>query len=307
MTDCSTANKVRVFDVESVLPRNVLLSRMRAVLYGNCIGDAIGLLTEFMTKDEAREADELDFVQKFKVWTQTGYKELGDMGGMGIGQTTFNVILRREFLTNPHQAAHYVWEMSGKWVAPNGGVMRTSILGIQDFSNIDTVISNTRKICKVTHADPRCIASCVAVTTAIALMLQGKHCHGSNYLYNVQDICNQAYEYACGELETTEQKEELHKHMFAKSLADLGLCVGRAIGYTYKCLGAGFWVFRNCNDFRHGLTELIMEAGDADTNGAVAGALLGCKLGVEKLPDSWLTGLLHKEWLDEQIDRYKNH
>ena len=43
--------------MHSLLPRYVLLSRMRAVLYGNCIGDAIGLLTEFMTKEEAREVN----------------------------------------------------------------------------------------------------------------------------------------------------------------------------------------------------------------------------------------------------------
>lgn len=81
--------------------------------------------------------------------------------------------------------------------------MRTSILGIQDFSDIPTVIENTRQICKVTHADPRCIASCVAVTTAIALMLQGKHCQGSGY--DETKICEEAYNYACEELKTDEE------------------------------------------------------------------------------------------------------
>ena len=45
----------------------------------------------------------------------------------------------------------------------------------------------------------------------------------------------------------------------------------------------------------------LLQAGDADTNGAVAGALLGCKLGASKLPDSWLNGLKHKDWLDGHI------
>lgn len=45
----------------------------------------------------------------------------------------------------------------------------------------------------------------------------------------------------------------------------------------------------------------VFQGGDADTNCAVAGALLGCKLGVSKIPDSWLKGLCHKEWLDKQI------
>ena len=47
----------------------------------------------------------------------------------------------------------------------------------------------------------------------------------------------------------------------------------------------------------------LLQAGDADTNGAVAGALLGCKLGASKLPDSWLDGLRHKDWLDGHINK----
>ena len=79
--------------------------------------------------------------------------------------------------------------------------MRTSILGIHDFGNIDGVIANTMAACKVTHADPRCIASCVAVTTAVAIMLQGKHLKKSRD-YDVDAVINEAYEYARATLET---------------------------------------------------------------------------------------------------------
>lgn len=47
----------------------------------------------------------------------------------------------------------------------------------------------------------------------------------------------------------------------------------------------------------------LLQAGDADTNGAVAGALLGCKLGASTLPDSWRDGLKHKDWLDGHINK----
>ena len=48
---------------------------------------------------------------------------------------------------------------------------------------------------------------------------------------------------------------------------------------------------------------LILQGGDADTNGAVAGALLGCKLGSSALPPTWLKGLKHKGWLDGHITK----
>ena len=49
---------------------------------------------------------------------------------------------------------------------------------------------------------------------------------------------------------------------------------------------------------------LCRQGGDADTNGAVAGALLGCKLGTSALPPSWLNELKHKDWLDYHINRF---
>jgi ADP-ribosylglycohydrolase len=51
--------------------------------------------------------------------------------------------------------------------------MRTSVLGTVSFHSLDAVRENTLLVCKTTHADPRCQASCVATTSAIALMLQG--------------------------------------------------------------------------------------------------------------------------------------
>ena len=52
------------------------------------------------------------------------------------------------------------------------------------------------------------------------------------------------------------------------------------------------------------LVELFRkQAGDADTNGAVAGALLACKLGLSEIPASWMNGLLHREWFEKHIDR----
>ena len=34
-------------------------------------------------------------------------------GGMGIGMTVSNTLSHHSFLTDPHQAAHEVWEKSG--------------------------------------------------------------------------------------------------------------------------------------------------------------------------------------------------
>ena len=58
------------------------------------------------------------------------------------------------------------------------------------------------------------------------------------------------------------------------------------------------------NIFHQALEDIAYEGGDADTNGAVAGALLGCKLGMKGLPQTWLNGLKHKAWMENIMDRY---
>ena len=52
--------------------------------------------------------------------------------------------------------------------------------------------------------------------------------------------------------------------------------------------------------FKEAIHSLTMAAGDADTNCAVAGALLGCAFGRKALPEDWLQRLPHLGWLEEQ-------
>ncbi len=64
--------------------------------------------------------------------------------------------------------------------------MRTSILGCHRYDNLEEVRKNTINICNVTHADPRCQASCLAVTLTIANMLQ----HGARDKETIRTIVN---------------------------------------------------------------------------------------------------------------------
>ena len=48
-----------------------------------------------------------------------------------------------------------MWDRNGRTIAPNGGVMRTSVLGLYMYHDLEAVVDNARAFCKVTHADPR--------------------------------------------------------------------------------------------------------------------------------------------------------
>ncbi|GAM23050.1 hypothetical protein SAMD00019534_062250 [Acytostelium subglobosum LB1] len=79
-----------------------------------------------------------------------------------------------------------------------------------------------------------------------------------------------------------------------------------SIGYTYKCMASGVWGLRSSLPFRETLDQLIKQGGDADTNGAVCGAMIGCKIGYSQLPKDMLDALPNKKWLDNLVVQFIN-
>ena len=57
----------------------------------------------------------------------------------------------------------------------------------------------------------------------------------------------------------------------------------------------------DARDFRSGVEGVVRLAGDADTNGAVAGALLGARFGAREIPRVWLDALLARDSLLELV------
>ncbi|XP_021376119.1 uncharacterized protein LOC110464950 isoform X2 [Mizuhopecten yessoensis] len=348
------ATAVQAGGAKAINVNSDTLQRILGTIFGQCIGDAIGLLTEFLTKKECEmyyktvkkeleffhkeivcdghrmrwavgdwtddsdqmilillsliekqgKVDVLDFGRRIKHWTQKGFPGLGDFVGMGQGKTTSTVIKNPDYTKDPHAAADLVWTANGKVLAANGAVMRTSILGIHMYADIDIVVQNAITIARATHADPRCRASTVAVCVAIALMLQRQPKHlDKKGCYNVNAIISHCYDYASKCLETDKEKKELKTYLKCKKLKELKLDEAGKIGYTYKSMGSAFWALKQKN-FREAITKIVMEGGDADSNACVAGALLGCKYGVGTIPSCWTQKLKHKEWLEAIIDRY---
>lgn len=350
--------------------REAFVDRVKGLIYGNCIGDAIGLATEFMNKDEAArvygskvadgtyeyadmhmdmhrhrwakgdwtdDSDQMllllrslvqhdgrivpaDFGAKLVYWMHNGFPELGDQAGCGVGYTVMSVLTHRLFKTDPNAASLAVWEKSGRALAANGAVMRTSIMAVPHFDDLDRMVDDTVKMARVTHSDPRSVASCVAATTALALMLQGQHRAADGDDFDTEALTAAALAQATKHLPTgcdapadsafgyhvEEARRELARHCTVTDVRDLALDAPKAIGYTLKCVGSGFWALRSAKDFRRTMGELVAEAGDADTNGAVAGAMLGCRLGFKKLHEqagSWVDNIPRKQrkFLDEHI------
>lgn len=240
----------------------------------------------------------------------------------GLGTLVGAVINHSKFLSDPTAAAQECW-LNMKSAA-NGALMRTSAVALSKWNNFADLIEHTKLFCKVTHADPRCIASCVTHVTAMALALRGVADYNTikEKALEIGRLVLRQELVACslhGRLLPEWQsqnfedlyhnmEEELTLSCNAASWDDLDLDEGfeqpgiNKIGYTYKCLGSAFYSLKLISEgtsFAEVLRQLTAEGGDADTNGCVAGALMGARTGLGAIPTSWHTGLGSRSVVDQ--------
>ncbi len=301
---------------------------IKGVFWGQAIGDALGLGTEFLNKSEITAyypnglseysqiiqdkhrsrweagnwTDDTDqflcicesIIQTKKVdelaFAQALYKWFKG-SPMGIGKTVYKVVTVPQFPLYPHKASEIIWNLSKKQIASNGAIMRTSILGTFDFWDNEKVIENTEKIAKVTHWDQRCVGSCVIVTSIISNILN------ENKFLNVSELI------AIGNKYNTNIEPYITLSLSPR-IEDLNLDEPIAIGYTLKALSAAIWAYIHATDFEDGLLKVVNEGGDADTNACVAGSILGAKFGYSAIPKKYVDGLKNKEVLEKYFDDY---
>ena len=183
---------------------------------------------------------------------------------MGIGFTVMSVLRKPKFKEEPKVAAREVWEKHEQNLAANGAIMRTAILGCLDFHDVNKVIANTIEFCHVTHADTRCVASCVAVTSAIAHILQGKHT--VNQQVDIQALLDDSFKISVAHLEE-KHLAEFTKYYQMTKVEQMELDEPKSIGYTLKCMSSALYGLRNAKvrDFKWILNAIVKGGGDADT------------------------------------------
>lgn len=330
------------------------VGRLRATVYGQAIGDALGLPVEFQSakaiqtrlatwNDEwpkaFRDTNRTNSKWKAGEWSDDTEQAIclldaylegvsegrspsdtidvrlvskhflhwGVTNGRGMGNHTGKVFEHFLFPLEPLTASLDIWEQSGRQAAPNGAVMRTAYIGIIRPWDLDWTAAVAAECAATTHADPRCKASAVAVSVAIAEMVMGAPvneaiAHAAERAAKLDEQAPAILLH--GELESFKLDEGLDGHVRGNTFPP--------IGFTYKCLGAAFWALRHAQGlaplrmsprerFRKALEGVILAGGDTDTNGAVAGALLGAYLGMDGLPPVLADGLQPRDTLDTRL------
>lgn len=300
--------------------KHEIIDRFRGCLYGQAIGDALGLGTECMT-DEDISWKYPNGLQHYNQIYQDRHRKRWEIGDwtddtdmmlciadaviedkgvnflniakhfkswangtpMGIGSHTYKVLMIGDYSEKPFEVSHMVWKMSGCQSAANGGLMRTSVVGLFP-KEVRTCAEN---ICKLTHYDPRCVGSCVIISELIHALVYGIELPTRSEMINIAlqynaDIC--------------EYIDNAWLESDVKHLAFYDNC-----GYTLVTLSVALWAYWHASSFEEGLLAVVNAGGDADTNAAVACAILGAKYGYNAIPKEYIDGLLYREQLEKRF------
>lgn len=239
------------------------------------------ILAEALLEDP--RLDPGDFADRLVRWANEN--------GRGIGNLTQRVLSRLESGTPVEDAAREVWEEDGREPAGNGAVMRSAPVALRWRQSGRTLVEVTKASALVTHYDPRCVWSTVAFNGALALSLGGVNPDLDELARSLDDASAPA---AVG---------QAVRRVGGCALGDLGLDDRDTMGYTLKAMQVGLWALQQEPDFEEVLVEVVSAGGDTDTNGAMAGAVMGGRVGAADLPPRWRGNIRDPDYLIELADR----
>jgi len=212
-----------------------------------------------------------DVAEHYLKWFATRPKDIGNL--------TRSALENLRAGDPPTQSGAIAWEDSGRKAAGNGSVMCCAPVGLLHVRRLDGLADDAAAVSRITHADPRCVAGCIAVATAIAHLVRG----GKDAEEAVERAATSAGA-------VSDEVRAAVERGVARKPADLRVD-GEDQGYVLHTVELAFSALASAADFEEGLVAVVSRGGDTDTNACVAGALLGARLGRSRIPERWLAKL----------------
>jgi ADP-ribosyl-[dinitrogen reductase] hydrolase len=214
-----------------------------------------------------------DIAERFLEWYRTGPLDIGNM----TREACENLLYGYNFERAGYEAWLAATEDSR---LGNGSLMRCAPTGLFRYHDELHLIGESRVVSGITHWDERCKLACVLLNLAIShLMLVG-----------AEGLLEEL-------LEWIEPRNTVLGYAL-RAIPGLRPDELRTTGFVIHTLQAALWTAIYVDSFEEGLTLVVNRGGDADTVGAVTGALLGARFGAEAIPPRWLEPLQYRSRID---------
>lgn len=233
---------------------------------GEPTDDTLMMLMVLESIAKEKKVNIFDIGDRFLSWLKTCPKDIG-----GTVRQALEKIQRGE---SP--------EVSGitkEYSQGNGSLMRCAPLAILDVNDDDI-----RSQCAITHGHINCIVSDQIFILSLKQALNGE---------DKQAI----FDSACS---TARGKSCEHYNIFNKVIVQSWEELS-CDGFVIDTLAHAYWGLINTRSFEDALVKIVNRGGDADTVGAVAGALCGAYYGVNAIPDRWINKIQMRKPIEQLV------
>ena len=220
------------------------------------------MLAHSLVEIPGREPDLDDVAARFLEWYRSDPKDIG---------TTTRVSLAALAAGTPwFEAGEAALDASppGR-AAGNGAVMRCAPVALRYRTDPARLIRASQDTARITHADPRCTWGAVALNQGIVHLLGG----------------GEPDAVAAAAVVGVAEPEVRAAILGAGDLAESAV---RSGGFVVDTLSAAFRCLLREDGPEAAIVAAVNLGDDADTTGAVAGALAGARYGVAAIPERWL-------------------
>jgi ADP-ribosyl-[dinitrogen reductase] hydrolase len=214
----------------------------------------------------------------------------------------------------PYEAGFHYWSLNRRG-AGNGSLMRTSPIGAYFglSGDHDALIEASVLDSMITHADPLCLLACAAYNNAIAYAMTyaDKEPISTGLmgdaailgLDRAMDFIRDRFPGFYTDAELFNAQSALCEDLFLAYCADpklfastsrLGVGGARIVGihstpgFVRTAFRYAFWALHHSTNYREAIIDVVNRGGDSDTNGAIAGGLLGAYYGLDGIPPEWV-------------------
>ena len=212
-----------------------------------------------------------DLARRYAAWAASGPKD--------IGITTRVALSRVTSADDARANARLLHEQTSR-TAGNGTVMRAAPITFAARSG-SAADAAARADATLTHYDPAAGDASASLCIALRALMED------------DDPLAWAMR-AASDARTQEALSEVGDENAIGARAG-----GPEFGVAWTALAVGLHALTEFEDFEAGIAFAISLGGDTDTNGAVAGALLGARSGPAGIPERWLARLKDRERIED--------
>ncbi len=265
--------------------------------------------------------------ERYHEWQDKGIIELPPRQTRHIGMNLNFVLKQKDYLTNPINSSCRSYKLTGGDSATNDALVCNAICGIKKKWYKNTILHTI-----ITTYDSRCLSACVVQSNIIysifwrkpinwtslnALcqkLIVNQKFRKTNNLIEYNNHWHIALNYSnfiriCKEDDPFESfLEKLNIGDYnandAQSYSLLGMVLSMVIVIDIQGeISAG-----RCPDeeyYIRRVSQLAARGGDATSNCAIVGAIIGAFIGFKKLPQEWIKKINNTAWLDLKLQKLK--